>query len=142
MKDSNLAFRFIWMALSEKNPVCNTVNQSFQRKIVFLTVCLDFPQNLTAKNIQNLGLQILSIGFSFFLPEWWAFMVFTGKKIWFQVSTVLCFCQPRVSFYRSAIWRIISKKILVIKTNPFWHKARKSTAGNYSNYCAMLLAWN
>ena len=37
-------------------------------KIVFLIVCLDFPQNLTAKNIQNLGLQILSVGFIFFFP--------------------------------------------------------------------------
>ena len=67
------------MALSEKNPVCNTVNQSFQRKIVFLTVCLDFPQNLTAKNIQNLGLQILSVGFIFF-PLIMGFHGFHRKK--------------------------------------------------------------
>ena len=57
------------MAFFGKNPICNTVEESFQRTLTFLADLLVFSKNLITKNIQDVGLQILSVGFKLLLLE-------------------------------------------------------------------------
>ena len=117
MKGVRLAFHFIWMAFSEKNPICNTVktqNFNIDSVLTILQGAWWFP---SLKTFKNLLYWIQSVGFSLFS---WKMLLFQL----FQVSTVhfFCCCCFCIDYSQCS-------QIIFVENHQLWAKiSRKSRA--------------